>query len=703
MFSEDRETFKALNALSSLVDGGEKPLVVWLGAGASAWAGYPLWKRLAEMMHSRFARETDSYEKTEASALLESMAFPKLFQYMHVCDSAVYFSCLVDAFAYRKPTPVYTRLLKVLGRIQPTCILTTNVDESLERHLSGTETVQRSDAERVPQMLAKGEGFICKLHGSVSSIESMVFAEEDYKDVQNNLPLMNALRSVFGGSSVLFLGYGLRDEHVISALEANCASHPLFGTGPHFIVSPKGSSSVPQNVKRINYVVQEPDHRGALLALEAVADLQERDGTKVSPAPASVATEPRSASVCFIGELLPPGKMTTSQSLIVEGGSGTKEIVIGEGYVDGEVVLHDYSALHDLVVGLVCFDVICLSIGHLGKLHRLLGSAWFWRFVEAEAIRLVVPPPDPAVLFHEAGLAVGAVKTYHVGSKSSSMESFQEMTVAERIRAHVKAAPGKEREAERQMDMLEATTVDLAKALPGEDLEVRMRGAMLHPTIRRLLGISGGVPMGAVPRWLAFPILRLAGVVRIGVICEHLKASATRMVLGSEKLASVAFSASSGTEWVDAAASYALTGRFNSDLGALIEQQRELLGGVMHFRESSVGMAFRRDIADRLATNEGGQVTAAVNAGLREALPLSVLQQAHDELSGLFMPRPSGAHLSPAVWGDLRNGEGRIAGWRKRSKILLEEYCKSKQLRIYDECPCGSGEKVRFCCSRALR
>ena len=129
------------------------------------------------------------------------------------------------------------------------------------------------------------------------------------------------------------LGYGLRDEHVISALEANCASHPLFGTGPHFMVSPKGSSRIPQNVRQINYVVQEPDYRGALLTLEAVADLQNGARTNVSPALPSVIAEPSGESVCFIGELLPPGKMTTSQSLIVAGELGTKEIVIGEGYV----------------------------------------------------------------------------------------------------------------------------------------------------------------------------------------------------------------------------------------------------------------------------------------------------------------------------------------------------------------------------------
>ena len=158
------------------------------------------------------------------------------------------------------------------------------------------------------------------------------------------------------------------------------------------------------------------------------------------------------------------------------------------------------------------------------------------------------------------------------------------------------------------------------------------RGSMVNPSVRRLLGISGGTPMGTVPRWLAFPVLRLAGVIRKGVICQHIDASATRMLLGSEMLASVAFSASGGSMWADEAASYVLTGRFNSDLGALIEQQPELLEGVLRFRESAGGNSFRRDIVERLAKNQGGQMVAAVNSGLNEAMPASVLQQVRDEV-----------------------------------------------------------------------
>ena len=703
MFCEDLETTRALNALESVVVSRGRPLVVWLGAGASAWAGYPLWGELADHMHRRFAREVSRYVREAASSLLTEEAYPELFEQMRTSDLALYFSCLTDVFAPRPPIPVYERMLRALDRIQPTYVLTTNVDESLERHLAGPETIQRSDVERLPQMLGEGRAFICKLHGSISAVETMVFSTRDFNDVQTDTPLVNALRSVFADCSVLFLGYGLQDEHVISALRHETATHPLFGSGPHFIVMPEGSSQPLDDVRCISYRVDPPDHRSALLTLEAVADLQSPQGSAVATMKSTETATSDRESVYFIGDLLPWGQYTTSQTITAEGGSTTKEFIVGEGYVDGEVVLDNYSALHDVVVGLICFDVTCLSIDHLGRLHQLLGSSWFWRLVDIGAIRLIVPPHEPIVMFPEPGALVGEIKTFELGSEASTAESFKGQTVMERIRRQLTAVPGREAIFERQAESLASTAIDLTHALAPEQLEKMTCSSMVNPSLRRLLGISGGTPSGAVPRWLAFPILRFAEVIRKGVICQYVDACATRLLLGSEMLASVAFSASSGSTWPDEAASYVLTERFNSDLGVLIERQPELLEGVLHFRESFGGNSLRREVADRLAQNEGGQVGAAVNSGLNEAIPTSVLQQARDELSGLFMPRGAGATLRPAVWGDLRNGEARIAAWRGRSQALLKQLRIEHKLKSYDPCPCGSGERLKFCCLSALK
>ena len=142
---------------------------------------------------------------------------------------------------------------------------------------------------------------------------------------------------------------------------------------------PDGSSDVPANVRRISYRVDPADHRSALLTLEFVADMQNYSGATATTARSNGVGQTNRRSVYFLGELLPWGQHTTSQTLTGKSTSGTRELIVGEGYVDGELVLDNYSALHDVVVGLICFDVTCLSIDHLGRLHKLLGSFWFWQ------------------------------------------------------------------------------------------------------------------------------------------------------------------------------------------------------------------------------------------------------------------------------------------------------------------------------------
>jgi len=704
VFATDQETYESLNALSRIAQEGNRSLIVWIGAGASTWAGYPLWQDTAASMHTMFSREEKAYDKQRATDLLAHAEYPALFEKMRLANQPRYFAVLTQTFSPKPSRGVYLRLLRALQRITPTRIVTTNVDETLEHNLPTLETVQRSDIERVHRLLGERTGFVCKLHGSVSSVESIVFSTRDYDDLRTNDLYLSTLRAMLSDTVVLFLGYGLRDQYVIECLQTSAAGRPLFGTGPHFIVAAEDAErpELPSCVRRIRYVADPTDHRSALLALEAFADSA---STPVIDTPRSPAVPPpEHRSLYFISDLLPPGKWTTSQTVTIESISGGKprQMIVGEGYVDGEVEIRNYSALHDVVVGLICFDTICLAIYHLGALHQLLGSESFWLVAKTGAIRLVIPPMEPAVIFDDEHTLVGDLGAITLGSKASSPESFVERTTSEQIRSQIAPAPGREREAEALFQFLESSTIEAAGAALSDRLPERTRSALMHPSIRRLLGISGGAPRNAVPRWVAFPILRLAGVIRRGLICEHIRACATRMIWGSEKLATAAFCASAGTEWADGAARYALTGRFNSDVGALVAVQPDVLHAVLRFRESSVGMGFRREILESLAINDGGQVVTAINAGLRQALPLSLLDQARDHLSGLFVPKEAAPRLVPAVWGDLRNADERIAGWRKRSQVLLDEACRSRRLGPYDPCPCGSGEKLKFCCYAAL-
>jgi fructoselysine-6-P-deglycase FrlB-like protein len=56
MINEEAETQRALNELVDEARKDDHRLLFWVGAGASAWCGYPLWNTLADQFHTAFLR-----------------------------------------------------------------------------------------------------------------------------------------------------------------------------------------------------------------------------------------------------------------------------------------------------------------------------------------------------------------------------------------------------------------------------------------------------------------------------------------------------------------------------------------------------------------------------------------------------------------------------------------------------------------------
>lgn len=354
-------------------------------------------------------------------------------------------------------------------------------------------------------------------------------------------------------------------------------------------------------------------------------------------------------SIYYLADLITPGSWTTSQTLNLEPfpGAVQPQVIIGEGYVNGEIESYNYSALHHIVVGLLCFDIVCVSIDHLARVHDLLGPEAFWIFVENGSLRLVIPPSVSAIGFFDEQSPIGGlimVDLDILGKKSLP-------SVSERIRFQILPAAGKEKIAEKFFQLLEASIFDVSESKLSNSVIEKTLGALMNPSIRRMLGISQGTPRDVIPRWLSFPALRLAKVISSGIICQHIQASSARMIFGSEKLASVAFSATETEQWAQDAASYVLTGRFNSDVGEIIRKNPDLLFGIIKFRESSTGASFRREIAQSLAADNGSQIVTAINSGLNQAIPAAVLQQARDQFSGLFIPQKNSSLPTPVVGG----------------------------------------------------
>ena len=618
-----------------------------------------------------------------------------------------YFRELTSAFGPSSHSPVYQRLLRNLAKIHPLHVLTTNVDETLERNLDSTVTVQFSDIERICGLVQSKQSFICKLHGTSSAAESMVFTEDDYSRLIGRASYLAAIRELFSLATVVFVGYSLRDEYLVKLLLESESNHPLFGTGPHYLITANERKDIPSSVKQIRYESEFADHRDSLLALEVMAEaISSSNQTALNAeAPHHRPITPRAKSVYYLADLLPPvGEIQTSQTATFSDADGNSkgQFMVGEGYVQSEIQISGYSALHDLIVGLLCFDSVCFDANRISTIHNLLGSDIFWALVQSEALRVVHIAGSTVVLFSDERSAIGTLAEVSMGDRDNGNGPEVPITLSAVIRKHLLPVPGNEKIAEELFEKLSQSAICISSRDMKHPFSEQTRRALVRPSIRDLIGMSRGTPYGTIPRWLVFPALRLAKVVAIGTICRSIDASAARMILGIESLATAAFSSEQGKCWADESASYVLTGRFNSDLGKVVLSTPALLHRLIDFRSSSLGETFRKEIAESLQTDKGGEVAAAVNAGLKQALSASVMEQARNQFSGLFIATGASS-VMPAVWGDLENGAKRIGKWRDRSRGILQEEIAKNKLSPYSSCPCGSGEQLKFCCLAALR
>src|SRR5690242_10232880 len=131
---DERDPFTpaALRELVRLTAEARAPILLWVGAGASRWNGYPGWIDLAEQMHLEFVRECPSYEPVIGGAALAKRDLPRLFSIAKASDAKRYARRLLHDLRPRAVSPVYGRFVRALSALNPAAILTTNVDESLD-------------------------------------------------------------------------------------------------------------------------------------------------------------------------------------------------------------------------------------------------------------------------------------------------------------------------------------------------------------------------------------------------------------------------------------------------------------------------------------------------------------------------------------------------------------------------------------------
>jgi hypothetical protein len=701
--ASDPATFISIRELRRSVLESNKPLIFWVGAGASSWLGYPLWKELAHDLRREFFKFVEGFDKAEALKLIQENSFPDFFQRCRELDRARYYRFLSTAFLPRPESILYKRFAEELGQITPLHILTTNIDEALEQRFP-IAIFQRSDLSGCIEQLQGRNSFIAKLHGSRGAIESAVFTREDYKGLKSDKAYLNNLGHIFALGTVIFLGYSVSDQYVVDLLSDNARDMSLFGAGPHFVVSSalKGTSTI----HPITYSLQRfPDHRAALTVLDIIRQTRGRQGNvehsvEVKPQPHQPdvgATPLGTKTIYFISDFMPAGTWVNSITSQIANENGLKaEMTLGLGFNIGEVPSPVSTAPYDLVVGLICFDYVYFPLSAVDKVHALLGSDFFWQLAQAEIIRFVHMQHEPAVMSLEDSV-IGDVGLVSITDPSSG----RPQTPGHHIRRLLVPAPGRESIAEKLFSDLENKVIVFGEA-ENIDLAGLVRASMMMPDVAGLLGIGEAILPSQVPKWLTFPCLRMAHLVHTGAVCDKLGIQAAKIPFGGARLASAAFGVQPAAESADQYASYVLSGTFNADIGAALVAQPRILQDILHFRDTTEGEAFRREVHDQLLTDKASEFSASVNAGLARNIPIRVLQEARDKFSSLVTENIKISPV-PAVWTNTFQSDNSTRLWRLRSRAMLLDLAKKRSIGKDDPCICGSGENLRLCCMLPLR
>ena len=703
--ADDAESVLALRLLVNVAAAGTRPLVFWVGAGASRWLRYPSWKDLALQLRKAVFQQSAGFDNKRAVELINKQDFPAIFQMCRDIDAAKYNKFIADTFVPRGQTSVFKTFTGLLGKISPPFVITTNVDEGLENALPMCAAVQRTDVTRCVDLLQRRIPFVAKLHGSVSSVQSMIFTTSDYATLLADSSYTQTLKYIFASCTVVFLGYGVRDSYVIRLLGENATDMELFGPGPHFVVT---NNPVPVgSLRAIRYSLKiKSDHSATLSVLDTIIQSATTKAPTATVPGGTDALEhetnvplrvPASKTAYYISDLLPPGTWSTSQEITAQGAGAVIEAAFGLGFTNDEIPFAVSTALHDLVVGLVCFDYTYLPLMALGQLFIMVGEDLVRDLVRADALRFIHSETKLGIVFR-SGAAIGDIGNVTLqGMKGPGTTE----PLSSRIRKILHSVPGKEKEAELLFGELERRTAAYSRGVE-INLPSLVRGALLMPAVSRLLGIGDAILPSQTPRWLKYPYLRLAHLVETATLCAEYGIQAAKVPFGGPQLTTAAFGVQPAELQADHMASYASSGRYNSDLGALVYRDVSILRNILWFRGSADGESFRREVGQVLDLGSGREFNVSVNAGLSRTIPPNVLQRAQDKLL-MLMTESARIAPVPAVWGNVAQSDSITKLWRAKSERMLLEMCDSRGIGKDDPCICESGEKLRLCCLTPLR
>jgi hypothetical protein len=682
LIESDDAVFNALEELDGITRSSSRPLLFWIGAGASAWCGYKLWGELAREMHREYVGADATYDRHNGDRFISSGEYPASFSLMRAANNERFSALLKREFAPHPSSGEYERFIRALRRFTPLRIVTTNIDESLEQHLPHCAVVQRTDIAHALDLLGTTNSFIVKLHGSISSIESVVMSTEQYSALAQDQTYLALLARLFGSVSLVLVGTSASEEYLLTLLRNNKAHKGVFGDGPHFLMSGSIPEQLPPSFRAIRYRASSAiGHRSVLKVLESVAPEEKR---------ADPEAEPSLKSAYFLMDLFPPGTWRTGLNTTLSNGA---TVIRGLGFEPDECPSAPVT-LHDILVGLACFQKLCAPIETIGKLFYVLGEKLVAELIRTDALDLIWWEAEEGISFDKDAV-IGGLSTFIIQSPT-----HKPLSLMEKLSSFIAFRAGAdEREKHSLLELLCKATIRIRES-EGSPIYESIESLLILPQVRRLVGLSHYTGRRRIPHWLAHPVLRVARLTRTVETARILGAASIKFPFGAANLANALFATDIGDESAASTTNYMLYGAFTNAIPDGAEMYREFIRGLLRFRETEAASRGRDAILQCLSQRAGADCASAIDASLKQSIPTKVMQACRDQLSSFLTSENRRLRFAPGVWAE--DAAGDLAVWRGRARSRLQDHCRTKGLLPTSHCPCGSTISAQECCLAAL-
>ncbi len=222
--TESSETFKLV---CEAVRKGKA--VLWVGAGFSKYAGYPL--------GSEFASELAQAIKYQAGG--NSGNLPVVAEQYCVKKGRGALKEKVKIVFGKEPKSLKTHQSLALIRYNIPYIVTTNYDRLFEKAYDN-DLIPVVREEEVPTISNQGVGLhkpiLYKPHGDVEHLDQLVITRRDYSRFDRESFLWRRLCTLPTEFSMIFIGYSMEDENARELLDI-VFSRLGSQTNPHFIIN----------------------------------------------------------------------------------------------------------------------------------------------------------------------------------------------------------------------------------------------------------------------------------------------------------------------------------------------------------------------------------------------------------------------------------------------------------------------------------